>query len=309
MDLSGEVLRVPTPEEAQRAREQRRALWWGLGGWLELLAVWLRRRGVENALSLWGATTEERIRLRAHTVEAQAILVDSLTLGGGIANGDDDGWRRLLKSMEWWNAPVIVLDHSTETGKLTMLGSFAKEGLVRSVLKLERRGKGRLLVTMEKSNFGPEVDPFEVADAFHKDAAGRVVAVTFTRVIAEEINSVYFSAGLSPTPGSPPPPRPLPPVTPPPSPPLPTGRPALRVVRPETPDTMSGDLRGHAAVDARVLAAVARHGTDRRAIAAELGYLPKSVSNSLSRLRKAGALPRAEDAPAPPVVDAEGAAG
>jgi hypothetical protein len=55
-----------------------------------------------------------------------------------------------------------------------------------------------------------------------------------------------------------------------------------------------GGRRGHALIDAKVLAAV-RGGADagdRIALAEATGYAPKTISNSLSRLRKAELLPR-----------------
>ena len=212
MDLSGETLHVPTAEALTHARELRHARWGGWGAVADALAVWGRALGIEHPLTLWGATTQERIVLRARRVKAQAILVDSLTLGGGTANGDDDGWRRLLKGMEFWGAPVVTLDHSTETGKLAMMGNMAKEGLVRSVLLLTRQGRGRLLVTHHKANFAEGEEPFVATDAFHKDAAGRLIAVTFTRAAAGPADP---DSRPSPTPTpSRPAPLPLPPGAP-----------------------------------------------------------------------------------------------
>jgi hypothetical protein len=59
-----------------------------------------------------------------------------------------------------------------------------------------------------------------------------------------------------------------------------------------------GELRGHAAIDAKVLAAVATRGADKAALTEATGYAPKTCANSLSRLRKAGVLPRPAGLPA-----------
>jgi hypothetical protein len=183
LDLSGEVLHVPTLEEAARARKRRQEAFGGLGAWLDALAVWGRALGVENRLTRWGATTQERIVLRARRVGAQAILVDSLSLGGGTAAGDHDGWLRLLNGMQFWGVPVVTLDHTSETGHRGMQGSWVKEGLVRSVLELERdEATGELVVTHSKANFGEQQCRFRVRATFHREPRGRVVAVTFARL-------------------------------------------------------------------------------------------------------------------------------
>jgi hypothetical protein len=290
LDLSGEALRVPTAEEAVRARQCRAEAFGGLGGLAELLAVCGRALGVETRLTLWGATTQERIVLRLRRTGAQLALVDSLTIGGGTAAGDQEGWRRLLQGMQRWGGmPVVVLDHIAPSGHGGMVGLWVKEGLIRSLVKLRRGRGGAVTVEHDKANFSEQLDPWTLTPGWHKDAAGRLVAVTLTREPSPTV-----------TPGpdqtlttEPPAPRPLPAQTPPapspaPPPPLPAGRPQLRVVKGE------GELRGHALIDARVLEAIPQHGVDRAALAEATGYAPKTISNALSRLRARGQLPRAE---------------
>jgi hypothetical protein len=320
LDLSGETLRVPTAEEAARQRELRRAAFGGLGTWLEVAAVWGRRWGVEHPLTLRGATAQERIVLRARRVGAQAVLVDSLTLGGGTHGGDDAGWGRLLKAMQQWGVPVVVLDHTSETGHRGMVGNWVKEGLVRSVLEVERdAATGDLTVTHSKANFAAAAATFRVGPGFRRDAAGRVVAVTFARLPAglpPTIRGAELPPGTTPS-ASPPARRPRPR-------PLPVrhashaaqagqGRPALRVVPSATAAATAataGTLPAHDRIDAEVLAAV-RGGSpvDKATLAAAVGYAPKTVANSLARLRKAGALPRPAPRPVGDVGDAGGAGG
>jgi hypothetical protein len=315
LDLSGETLRIPTAEEAARLRELRRAAFGGLGAWLEVAAVWGRRWGIEHPLTLWGATAQERIVLRARRVGAQAVLVDSLTLGGGTHGGDDAGWQRLLKAMQQWGVPVIVLDHTSETGHRGMVGNWVKEGLVRSVLEVERdEATGDLTVTHSKANFAAAATAFRIRPGFRRDATGRVVAVAFTRLPAGLPPAPHRAelppggAPSAPAPARRPGPRALPvrhasPAGP--------GKPALRVV---PSGSATGTLPAHDRIDAEIMAAV-REGTpaDKVALAAAVGYAPKTVANSLSRLRKVGVLPRPETAstgrPVGPGAGAEGTVG
>jgi hypothetical protein len=311
LSLYGDSLALPTPEAAARAREGRSAAHGGLGAWLEAAAVWGRRWGIENRLTLRGATGLERLALRARRVRAQAVGIDSLTLGAmGAALSDPTGWNRLLAALEGLGVPLIVLDHLGKDGDAGAVGSFLKEARFRSVLTLRREAPGVLRVEHTKANFGPAVPSFRVRDVHGTDDAGRPV-VTFTRA-AE-------GAGDGPRPGSPaspesphdPTPRgaPLRPRRPVPR-PLPAPRPALRVLPPagaqgpqglqgppESPPA-HGERRVHQRIDAEVLAAV-RAGTpaDRAALAAALPYAEKTCANSLSRLRKAGILPRPDVAP------------
>jgi hypothetical protein len=151
------------------------------------------------------------------------------------------------------------------------------------------------------------------------------VAVTFARLAdgladAPQVPrpAVLPAVAVSPPPAPLPPqapterpaPRPLPTPAPPPV-SVPTDRPALRVVRGEAGGggvRVPGDPR-HAALDAKILAAVATagaDGVDKKALAAATGYAPKTVANSLARLRARGALPRIGDAPGRPPQPATG---
>jgi hypothetical protein len=273
LDLSGESLHVPTPEVARKAREERRGRWGGAGAALDALGVWARALGVDTSWSGWGATAQERIVLRARSVKAQVILVDSLTIGGGTAPGDQEGWGRVLRGLQGWGGvPVLVLDHVAPTGHGGMVGLWLKEGLVRSVLKLQRQAGGAIKVVHDKANFSEQLAPFVVQPDWRKDARGRLVAVTFRRADTPQAPA---------TPAPAPAPRPLP---------------ALRLVPRAADEPAAGVLRGHDAVDARVLGAV-REGTpaaDTDALAAATGYAPKTIRNVRSRLRKKGLLPREE---------------
>jgi hypothetical protein len=312
LDLSAHTLRVPTEEEAERERRRRAARWGGLGGTADALAALLRWAGAE---ATWGCGGMERLWLRCRAVRAQACVVDSLTLGGGVALGDHDGWRRLLRRLERFGIPVLAVDHTDKTGESGMVGAFTKEGLVRSVLQLERLAPGRIAVTATKSNFGPALPPWTVRDAFAADATGRLVAVTFARAVdpapPATLPHAPQHAPTSSLVQERPAPTPLPRRTEPPATPArsSTPRPELHLVAPGGDRTPEG-LRGHAAIDARVLATVrAGAPADKAALGAQLAYSPKTVANSLSRLRKAGALPRPEPRPAGHVGDVGGVTG
>jgi hypothetical protein len=313
LDLSAHTLRVPTEEEAERERRRRATRWGGAGGTLDAAAALLRRAGFE---ATWGCGGMDRLWLRCRAVRAQACVVDSLTLGGGVALGDHDGWRRLLRRLERFGISVLAVDHTDKTGESGMVGAFTKEGLVRSVLQLERLGPGRIAVTATKSNFGPALPPWTVRDDFAADATGRLVAVTFARVVDPTspvpLTHAPQRAATSSLVQERPAPRPLPRRAEPPAAraPASTPRPALRLVAPVGDDQTLGGLRGHAAIDAKVLAAVrAGAPADKAALGAQLAYSPKTVANSLARLRKAGALPRPGPRPAGHVVGAGGVTG
>lgn len=235
LGLSGEVLDVPSPEEAARARELRGEAFGGLGALLEPWCRAARAWGIETRWSLWGATTQERIALRARRVGAQVVLVDSLSLGS-----DAEGkapWRALLKSMERWGRPVVALDHTSNTGHGGMQGLWVKEALVRSILELERveGAPGLLQVTHSRVSFGQEVGAFRVRAAFAADRFGRTVAATFTREPAVPVAPVRAGQGASWSP-SPLTPRPLPTLPPVPTPPaVPPPAPAAPAPDPHQP--------------------------------------------------------------------------
>jgi hypothetical protein len=259
-------------------------------------------------------------------VRAQAVGIDSLTLGAmGAALSDPTGWNRLLAALEGLGVPLIVLDHLGKDGDAGAVGSFLKEARFRSVLTLRREAPGVLRVEHPKANFGPAVPSFRVRDAHGTGDSGRPV-VTFTRAATAGGDGPRPDSPDSPgSPESPPDPTPrgAPPRPGRPGPrPLLAPRPALRVLppagvqglqglqrSPESPPPR-GERRVHQRIDAEVLAAVrAGAPADKAALGARLAYSPKTVANSLSRLRKAGALPRPEPRPAGHVVGAEGVTG
>jgi hypothetical protein len=185
-----------------------------------------------------------------------------------------------------------------------MQGSWVKEGLVRSVLELEKdAATGEVAVTHSKANFAEQRRAFRVRPAFRRDATRRVAAVTFSRIAEALPADRSGHRDLAPAQEG----RPVVEVPTPAVPTLttdpdsrPSPRPILRLVphvNPPAHPQEGKSLRLHDRIDAEVLAAVRRRGAarvDKEAIAEELGYKPKTVTNALGRLRGAGVLPKPE---------------
>jgi hypothetical protein len=279
LNLYGDSLAVPDP--AAPVKDEPSLLLTG--------ARFLRALGVE---ATYGATGMERVALRARRVRADAVCIDSLTLGSiGSALSDTNGWNRELSALEGLGVPIVVIDHLGKNAGAGAAGSFLKEARFRSVVTLTRERGGALKVEHTKSNFGAAVPTFRVVDDFTPDPSGapRIayrLAAGNPAPVANATPGVRAPGAGNPAPvafaSARPAPAPLP-------------RPVLRLVPPAVaPIGDTGELRGHAAVDAKVLAAVRQRGgdVDKAALAEATGYAPKTVANALARLRKAQLLPR-----------------
>ena len=231
------------------------------------------------------AEGQRRIRAEIRRHRVKVVLNDSLTLGGGVALSDPAGWGRLLRAMEAWGVPCVTIDHTGKKGQGGMIGSFAKEGLVRAVLTFERLENGKAVrITHSKANFGSTLDPFTVAATFVKDPWGRLVVVytpqsgpPATPVLAPEAEDEDDGDDApEPTPAREPTPAPAPEPAP--------------VVRP------AAKGGGWEALDAAVLAAFRAHDrpVSHHEVAEAIGYKPTTVANACTRLKKARKLANPE---------------
>lgn len=235
--------------------------------------------------------TPEGIAVVAEAVRRHRVglvLFDSLTIGArGLALSDADGWNAVLMAMETWGVPVVAIDHLGKDAGKGAVGSFMKQARVRSGLTLERRKDGAVAATHHKTNFGPTLEPFAILPRFDDGDGEGHPAISAFRAL----------------PSSPPPLALLPPTSPAPPPTvraddrpalqqLPV-REALHIVPPPVDgatDVPQGN-RGHAEIDARVLAAFRAHGgaiVSKEDVALELGYGIKTVHNACSRLKGKG---------------------
>jgi hypothetical protein len=232
-------------------------------------------------------------------------------------------------------------------GRLVLAGGENKQWIARSIFVLEKAAGGALKVTHLKASFGREQGAFLLHREFVSDpATGVLELVSFTRPdIPEGRHPVATTTKGVARPGKAPeavPPAPLPlrpglvmlpvgdetgAVRPQagerpqgiiPKRPVPVGDTGSGEPSPgDTPRTVEdaaghggcpgGALRGHAALDAKVLAAVRARGgaADKSALAEATGYAPKTVANALARLRKTQVLPRPKGSAAGNVVRAE----
>lgn len=187
-----------------------------------------------------------------------------------------------------WGVPVVTIDHFGKDAGKGAVGSFMKQARVRSGLTLERRKDGAVAATHHKTNFGPTLEPFAILPRFDDGDGEGHPAISAFRALPSSATPPAL-----PPPASPAPPptvraddRPAPQQLP--------VREALHLVPPPVDDAtdapQSGN-RGHAEIDARVLAAFRAHGgaiVSKEDIALELGYGIKTVHNACSRLKGRG---------------------
>jgi hypothetical protein len=129
------------------------------------------------SLASWQGQLEIRKAVRKY--RPGRIIIDSATIGAwGLGAADANGWRRTYIGLELIGVPIIIVDHLTKDGD-KVYGSFIKEGLIRSILRLQKVDSNVFKASQEKTNFGRQIDDFWVHRRFYDTEKG--LAVTFER--------------------------------------------------------------------------------------------------------------------------------
>jgi AAA domain len=149
------------------------------------------------------AAGQERIARTLRATGAGLLLVDSLTYGSGLSPGDQDGYQRLLLSLEGMGVPVLLIDHLNDKGDLAAAKN--KERIARAYYRLEKTAGGVTRLVLVKPNFGGKVPPVPFSTAFVEDAEGELVSVAFTLSDGDTASPSppAAGAGLRPRPAGP----------------------------------------------------------------------------------------------------------
>lgn len=161
-----------------------------------------------SALGLDTATAFKRALKACKRLEISLLVIDSW---GPFMDGDMESAKDVIRFYNNYLRPfidlgvtVLIVDHQARTQegqnyqKKGAFGSVYKENLARSVLQIERiqedRDEGTLHVRVRhrKSNFGPRIEPFDLAIKF---AGGKITIMPKAITEADKATEETLSSG------------------------------------------------------------------------------------------------------------------
>jgi hypothetical protein len=134
-----------------------------------------------TGVSLASAEGWQRVDDARRRYKVNGICVDSITIGSlTISMNDPAAVNRLFGSFELWGVPVFAIDHLGKDPRKGATGSFMKYAKIRSEITLQAVRRGLISFTHSKTNFGAQLEPFQVVSSFVGGQDGTPLVVSFT---------------------------------------------------------------------------------------------------------------------------------